>query len=136
MSNEFKTRGIHHLGITVPNVEETKCFFVEVLGYEALGGRADYPAEFVGDGATMITLWQASDPQTAIPFDRKNVIGLHHLALALDDRSALELVYARLTVTENVQIEFPPQPRGDKGAAHLMCSIPGGIRVEFFSPAL
>ncbi len=135
MNKSIKTKGIHHLGLTVPNVDETTRFFVDVLGYEPLGERADYPAAFVSDGTTMITLWQTVDADSATPFDRRNVIGLHHLALAVDDYQALETVYERLRVTENVHIEFPPQARGNKGARHLMCNIPGGVRVEFLSPA-
>ena len=44
-------------------------------------GNPDYPAVFVGDGLTRITLWQIKDPVTAAPFDRRRNIGLHHLAL-------------------------------------------------------
>jgi catechol 2,3-dioxygenase-like lactoylglutathione lyase family enzyme len=135
MSNSVLTRGIHHLGLTVPDVKETKRFFVDILGYESLGERADYPAAFVSDGTTMITLWQAVDPSNATQFDRKNVVGLHHLALAVDNHQALDEVYGRLGEAENVSVEFPPQTRGDKGARHLMSIIPGGIRVEFFSPS-
>jgi catechol 2,3-dioxygenase-like lactoylglutathione lyase family enzyme len=134
MSSSVLTRGIHHLGLTVPDVEETKRFFVDILGYESLGERADYPAAFVSDGTTMITLWQTVDPHNAKRFDRKNVVGLHHLALAVDNHQALDEVYRSLGNAKNVSVEFPPQARGDKGARHLMCAIPGGIRVEFFSP--
>jgi len=135
MNDSITTKGIHHLGLTVPNVDETRRFFVDVLDYESLGERADYPSAFVSDGTTMITLWQTVDPDGAAPFDRKNVIGLHHVALAVDGHQGLENVYRRLRVAENVHIEFPPEARGDKGARHLMCNIPGGIRVEFISPA-
>ena len=68
------THGVHHVGLTVPNVDLTTAFFVEVLGYHLLGERPDYPAAFVSDDTTMITLWQATDPETAIGFDRKNII--------------------------------------------------------------
>ncbi len=135
MTESTITKGIHHLGLTVPNVEETRRFFVDVLDYESLGERTDYPAAFVSDGTTMITLWQTTDPDTAVSFDRKNVVGLHHMALAVDSHRRLDAVYERLRVADNVRIEFPPEARGDKGARHLMCNIPGGIRVEFFSSA-
>ncbi len=134
MTESITTKGIHHLGLTVPNVNETRRFFVDVLDYEFLGERTDYPAACVTDGVTMITLWQTTDPDTAVPFNRKNVVGLHHLALAVDNHQGLDAIFERLRVAENVSIEFPPEARGDKGARHLMCNIPGGIRVEFFSP--
>lgn len=133
MTTSIKTMGVHHVGLTVPNVEETRRFFVDLLGYEFLGERADYPAAFVSDGTTMITLWQAADPSNAVDFDRRNVVGLHHLAIAVSSNQGLDDVYERLRVEKNVHIEFSPMVRGDKGAKHLMCNIPGGIRVEFIS---
>ncbi len=78
------TRGVHHIGLTVPDLEQTRKFFLETLGYDQVGDVPDYPAVFVSDGSIMITLWQASDPASAVPFDRKNGIGLHHLALTVD----------------------------------------------------
>ena len=132
MSKAFKTKGVHHLGLTVPDVDETKRFFVNVLGYDFVGKRDDYPAAFVTDGTTMITLWQTVDPNSIVPFDRKNVVGLHHLAIEVD-HSDLDVAFARLLTDEHAHIEFPPQARGDKGARHLMCNIPGGIRLELFA---
>ena len=56
----------------------------------------DYPAVFLSDGTTLITLWQANDPATAVPFDRKNVIGLHHLALRVEGADALDALHRTL----------------------------------------
>ena len=66
------TRGAHHIGLTVPNLGTTRKFFVDTLGYKQVGEIPDYPAVFLSDGSIMITLWQASDPINAVPFDRKN----------------------------------------------------------------
>ncbi len=82
----------------------------------------------------MIALWRAADPDNAVTFDRKNVIGLHHLALAVEDETALDGLYDRLKDTENVNIEFAPEPLSGVAARHMMCNIPGGgIRVEFIA---
>ena len=126
------TNGVHHIGLTVPDLEETKSFFVKTLGYNQLGEVPDYPAVFLSDGSIMITLWQATDPVNAVPFDRKNVIGLHHLALTVDS-DALDSLHERLLDTADVEVEFGPEPLGDMPVRHLMCSIPGGIRVEFLA---
>ena len=80
-----RTRGAHHVGLTVPDVEAARRFFVEALGFDTVGGRPDYPAAFVSDGTLMITLWRAADPDTATPFDRRANLGLHHLALRVGD---------------------------------------------------
>lgn len=129
------THGVHHVGLTVPNLAETRAFFVEVLGFEQVGETPGYPAVFVSDGTTMITLWQAEDPSRATPFDRKRSIGLHHLALRVQDRDALERLGERLGVQESVAIEFAPEPLGAGGAQHMMMTIPGGIRLELIAPA-
>ena len=48
------TRGVHHLGLTVPDLAATRNFFLEALGYQQIGEVADYPAVFLSDGVTMI----------------------------------------------------------------------------------
>ncbi|MCF7981685.1 MAG: VOC family protein [Pseudomonadales bacterium] len=127
------TKGAHHIGLTVPDLKETRHFFIDTLGYQQLGEVPDYPAVFVSDGHTMITLWQAKDPSTAAPFDRHNQIGLHHLALAVADRENLEQLHRRLVEHPGVVIEFAPESLGGGPAQHMMCAIPGGIRVEFIA---
>lgn len=122
-----KTQGVHHIGLTVPDVHHTHQFFHDVLGFTKVGERPEYPAVFVSDGHTMITLWQAQSPTTANAFNRHHNIGLHHLALATKH---LEELYARLAERDDVGIEFAPEPLGNSPAYHMMCNIPGGIRLE------
>lgn len=129
------TRGAHHIGLTVPDLGTAKSFFKETLGYEQVGDMPDYPAVFLSDGATMITLWQAADPDNAVPFDRRNVIGLHHLALTVEGSDALDSLHERLRSSADVAIEFAPESLGGGATRHMMCTIPGGIRVEFIAPA-
>ena len=129
------TRGVHHVGLTVPNLAETRAFFLEILGYTQVGEVPDYPAAFLSDGQVMITLWQAEDPERAQPFDRRRGIGLHHLALAVENDVALKDLHEQLAQVDGVDVEFPPEPLGDGPTQHMMCSIPGGIRVEFLAPA-
>ncbi len=129
------TQGVHHIGFTVPNLEETNAFFVETLGFEQIGEVPDYPATFLSDGKIMITLWQAENPAKATPFDRKNVIGLHHVSLIVEDQAALNAMHDRLQNAEGTSIEFAPEDLGGGPTRHMMCNIPGGIRVEFIAPA-
>ena len=85
-----KTKGVHHVGLTVRSLDQARHFFVDTLRYEQVGEIAEYPAVFLSDGNTMITLWQVEDPTKAVSFDRKNVVGLHHLALSVDGDVALD----------------------------------------------
>ena len=134
-TNSPMTKGAHHIGLTVPNLDTTRKFFLDTLGYEQVGEIPDYPAVFLTDGDIMITLWQAVDPVNAVPFDRKNVIGLHHLALVVESDAALDRMYERLQNTDGVSIEFAPEPLLGGPTRQMMCHIPGGIRVEFIAPA-
>ena len=128
------TQGAHHVGLTVPDLAAARAFFLDVLGFNQVGEKPDYPAVFLSDGVVMITLWQAADPATAVAFDRRNVIGLHHLALAVADAAALTALHDKLAGSEGVAIEFAPEPLGGGAPRHMMCRIPGGIRVEFIAP--
>jgi catechol 2,3-dioxygenase-like lactoylglutathione lyase family enzyme len=128
------TRGAHHVGLTVPDLAQARAFFLDTLGFTQVGEKPDYPAAFVSDGVLMITLWQAADPQSALPFDRKNVIGLHHLALQVENGAALDALHGKLAAAPGVAIEFAPEPLGGSAIRHMMCTIPGGIRMEFIAP--
>lgn len=127
------TQGVHHVGLTVPSLNETKEFFMNVLGFKQVGEKPAYPAVFVSDGTIMITLWQATNPGLATKFDRHNNIGLHHIALAVPDIERLNALYQRLSEVETVTIEFIPEPLGGGPTQHMMCAIPGGVRVEFIA---
>ncbi|MEM7021994.1 MAG: VOC family protein, partial [Pseudomonadota bacterium] len=133
-SESAATQGAHHIGLTVPDLPQTRAFFLDTLRFTQVGEVPDYPAVFLTDGTTMITLWQAADPARAVPFDRKNVIGLHHLALKVDPEG-IDALHDQLGTTEGVELEFAPESLGGGSTRHMMCTIPGGIRVEFIAPA-
>lgn len=135
MSDTAVTQGAHHIGLTVPDLAKTRAFFLDALGFSQLGEVPDYPAVFLTDGTTMITLWQAADPATAVSFDRKNVIGLHHFALKVENADVLATLHHKLSTTDGVEIEFAPESLGGGATQHMMCAIPGGIRMEFIAPA-
>lgn len=127
------TRGLHHVGLTVRDLEETAGFFIEVLGFRKIRENPAYPALFITDGSNMMSLWQASDPATARPFDRKQALGLHHLALEVAPEG-LDALHARLRGVPGVSVEFAPEPVGEGPSRHMMCVIPGGLRLEFIAP--
>ncbi len=135
MSDTAVTQGAHHIGLTVPDLAETRAFFLDTLGFSQVGEVPDYPAVFLTDGTTMITLWQAENPAAAVSFDRKNVIGLHHFALKVENADVLATLHHKLSTTQGVEIEFAPESLGGGATRHMMCAIPGGIRVEFIAPA-
>ena len=133
MSHAARTQGAHHIGLTVPDLPEASGFFINALGFEQVGEVPDYPAAFVSDGSTMITLWQAEDPASATPFDRRRNLGLHHLALKVGTPNALEDLAKELRARADCDIEFEPEGLGDSGINHMMIRIPGNIRVELIA---
>ena len=124
----LSTQGVHHIGLTVPKLEYTVKFFTDILGWQTVGENPDYPAVFVSDGQVMITLWQAQE--TPIEFNRKRNIGLHHLALRVDNTAKLDAMHEHLRA-HGVTIEFAPQAIAGLPLKHMMCYEPSGIRVEF-----
>ena len=131
--NKVKTQGVHHVGLTVPDLAEARAFFVDALGFNQVGEGQDYPAVFLSDGSIMITLWQAADPANAVPFDRKKNIGLHHLALRVGQSADLDSLSAELGTRDDIDIEFAPEDLGRSGSRHRMCRIPGNIRLELIA---
>lgn len=132
MTQQALTNGAHHVGLTVPDVRATAAFFLDGLGYHQVGEKPAYPAVFVSDGALMLTLWQtqAAEPR---PFDRHEHVGLHHLALRVD--GDLQALHERLAARDDVSIEFAPESLGGAATRHMMVTVPGGVRVEFITPA-
>lgn len=134
--SEALTLGVHHVGLSVPDLEAARDFFVDALGFKVVGGVPDYPATFVSDGTTMLTLWRVADPAKATPFDRRGNIGLHHLALKVADEATLAKAFDRVKAHPGVTVEFAPGPVR-QGAAMLHCvfAIPGGVRMEIATAA-
>lgn len=124
------TQGLHHVGLTVSQLEASAAFFIDVLGFHEVKRNPDYPAIFVSDGYIMLTLWAVQTDEYQL-FDRKRAVGLHHLALQVESEEALQMVYERLKLS-GVAIEFGPELVKSGPAKHLMCFEPSGIRIELF----
>ncbi len=131
MSIHF-TQGIHHLGMTVRDVDLAESFFIDLLGFEKSGGKPEYPAKFVRDSNVMLTLWQAKDQSNINEFDRTKNIGMHHFALNVSKAISLDDLYIKLK-DANIDIEFSPEPLGESGLNHMMCYVPGGPRLELLA---
>jgi catechol 2,3-dioxygenase-like lactoylglutathione lyase family enzyme len=125
------TVGVDHVGLTVRDLAATRDFFVGCLGWRVVGENAAYPAVFVSDGHTRVTLWQVKEGAVPVAFDRHRNIGLHHLAFRIRDRETLEAVHRRLADWPGVVIEFAPEFSGQGPKVHCMIREPSGNRLEF-----
>ncbi|WP_233523433.1 VOC family protein [Dyella solisilvae] len=88
------TKGIDHLGLTVSDIELSRRFFVECLGWTVVGEMPAYPALFVSDGFARLTLWQVDRQGGYVAFDRRKNVGLHHVALKVSSEADLCRVFA------------------------------------------
>jgi catechol-2,3-dioxygenase len=129
------TAGVHHVGLSVADLEASAEFFIGCLGWQKVGGVAAYPSVFVSDGKIMLTLWRVKDPETSVAFDRRKNVGLHHLALAVESRSALEALFAKVSRWPGISVELAPEPFAGGAMLHAMIYEPGGTRIEFAAPA-
>lgn len=123
------TQGVQHIGLAVSNLEESAAFFTDLLGWQEVKRREDYPAIFVKDGAIMLTLWK-TQTEKPVQFDRKNNVGLHHLALQVETKENLYQILEVLK-SNQIDIEFEPTLIREGPSMHMMCYEPSGIRIEF-----
>ena len=132
--NTIVTEGINHLGLAVKDLERSVSFFTDTLGWRTAGGDPDYPAVFVTDGNSFVTLWRVTDPATAVEFNRKNNVGLHHLAFTVKSLKALHKLHQKFQDVEGLVIEFAPEFMGQGPTTHMMIREPSGNRLEFVVP--
>lgn len=122
--------GLDHLGLTVLDLEASAKFFTEVIGFEVRGTDAEYPAKFLSNGEMTLTLWQTNDPTKAVHFDRKNNVGLHHLALRVSSFEELDRLHEVISHWDGARIEFAPELAYGGPAKHMMIREPSGNRIE------
>ena len=139
MSVSTNTTGIHHISITVNNFDVSKEFYTKLFGY--LGGQVlmemrgpphkhpDGRMMLFAFGTFMIGVWEAAPENRDKVFDRYSV-GLHHFALAVESRAAIDEVH-RLLVADGVNIldtpaEYPYAP----GYYAVFFTDPDGIKLE------
>jgi len=131
LANDSGVGGINHTGLTVLDLNATENFFTSVLGFSVSGRDKSYPSSFLSNGEAFITLWQVSDPKKAIKFDRKNNVGLHHIAFTMESFEALDALHEKLKTVPGVKIEFAPETLGNGPTEHMMIREPSGNRLEF-----
>ncbi len=128
-SNQSKAvGGLDHIGLSVSDLESSAGFFVDALGFKIGGRDPKYPAVFMNNGDMSVTLWQTGDKTVA--FNRKNNVGLHHLAIRVNSFEALDALYEKVREIPGVVIEFSPELAYGGPAKHMMIREPSGNRLE------
>ena len=122
------TGGFDHVGLSVSDLDASTDFFVEALGFKLLGRDAEYPAVFMNNGEMGLTLWQTNEKPVA--FDRKNNVGLHHLAIRVASFEVLDSLYETVKKIPGVVVEFSPELSYGGPAKHMIIREPSGNRIE------
>ncbi len=130
-STQAEVQGVNHVGLTVTKLNESENFFIQHAGFRLLGRDNSYPSTFLSNDEVMITLWRVSNTDSHVSFDRKNNVGLHHLAFNVDSFESLEQLHKSLKKDPLVKIEFAPELLGRGPAKHMMVYEPSGNRIEF-----
>lgn len=123
------TLGIHHLGLSVSDLQATTRFFTECLGWTIAREVPEYAATYVTNDSVLVTLWQTD--AGAQPFDRRQQVGLHHFALRVPSEQALTEIFERVSAYQGVTPEFAPEFLRGGPVKHYMVYEPSGTRVEF-----
>ncbi|WP_370208431.1 VOC family protein [Pararhodobacter marinus] len=147
-------RGVNHIGLTVPDLDQAEGFFTEVLGCEramAFGPFRDDEGTFMQDLLAVdpravvnqirmlrcgfgsnIELFSYDAPDQAVIEQRNSDIGAYHIAFYVDDIDAAA-AYLR---DAGIQTNMGPLPVSDGPAAGqsiLYFSAPWGLQFEAIS---
>ena len=124
----LKIRGVHHIVLTVSDVERSTKFYERVLGVKSDWG--DERVRCIPCKTFLLCL--ALPPKHAFPNDRfdENRIGLDHIGFSVSSKAQLEslLVILGELGVKTAGIEFDPD-----GKQEYVCfRDPDNIQVEFY----
>ena len=128
------TSGINHLGLTVLDIQQTADFFVRVLNWSQGDTDSSYPKTSVSDGKSRLTLWECKADHPPLPFNRHANVGLHHLALQIDEHAVFIEAAEAVRSWPYGEIEFMPEPMGNGPRVQTKFVLDGGPRMELIWP--
>jgi len=128
--------GVHHLGLTVTDVERSARWYCDVLGFHEIGrvGGADDERRKVflrHDGLT-VRLGLVEHRATSVTRFDETAPGLDHLSFGVAGRAALDEWCERLTAHD---VAFSPvaDSRSIAGASVVVFRDPDNIQLELFA---
>ena len=140
---DFSTTGVHHLRLTVTDLERSRAFYRDLLGFQIIAespGSPDDPAVrsdphqlyggcvFNANG-TILGLRPVAEPGDAFVSER---VGLDHLSFAVPSVAELEAAAERLAADGVTHGEITEL--AGFGIAILSFSDPDGIHLELTAP--
>jgi len=127
-------RGIHHIDLTVGDVERSLEFYFAVLGPVGLREEARFPSYRGTEEVVYLTFgdeWFGLRPADGGEH-RYYHVGVEHIAFQVDTRDEVESAYQRC-LDMGANIHFPPEEDKDvEGYYAFFVFDPDGIRIEVF----
>ena len=133
MADSIPTGGIHHLRLTVADVDRSVAFYTGVLGFKKLMDLN--PGAFLSNGSVGLGIGPFPDPAHALSGDRfsENRVGLDHLSFAVPSRRVLEDAVQLLDARGVAHSEV--RDLGEAfGIAVLIFRDPDNIQLELSAP--
>lgn len=137
-------KGLHHVGVSVPDIEQALSFYEDTLGFELLW-RADIDGQDAASdqvigltgvkakiamlkaGSAHIELWEYEKPNPASTTIRPCDHAITHFALEVTD---IDAEFERL---KGAGMTFPAAPaKYDNGSAAIYAKDPFGNTVELY----
>jgi len=126
--------GIHHLALTVTDVERSAAWYSELLGMmQVIGDDTDdvrYRILAHPESGMVIGLRQYPSTGSGDSFDEMRT-GLDHLAIGVDSSDALDAWEAKL---DSLAIAYTPATETPIGSV-IVLRDPDNIQLEFWLPA-
>jgi len=90
MANHITTGGVHHLALTVTDVQSSVDWYTMLLGFQFVVDLGD--RTILSNGSTLLAITSPPDPAKAIKDDQfdENRVGLDHLSFGVGSYGELE----------------------------------------------
>lgn len=133
MGNNLNTGSVHHLTLTVRDVNRSQAFYTNLLGFQV--ALEFGPRILLSNGSTIVAIGPAPNPERAISDDRfdENRVGLDHLSFNVGSRDALDQA-VQLFDENNVSHGEIKDLGPDLGLYVLAFRDPDNIQLELTAP--
>ena len=131
----IKTNGIHHIVITVSDLDRAKAFYMSLLGFTHVTDLGP-DRVLLTTGSVMLAIGLPPDPSQAIDNDRfnENRVGLDHISFSVESRAELETA-VNLFDQHNVPHGEITDLRPNAPVIFLAFRDPDNIQLELTAPA-
>jgi catechol 2,3-dioxygenase-like lactoylglutathione lyase family enzyme len=133
MSDSIATGAVHHMALTVSDVQHSREFYTRYLGFQFV---TDFgPRAILSNGSVILALTPPPDPSQAIANDsfNENRIGLDHVSLSIPSLAGLEAAAAFLDENGVTHGEINDLGEG-LGIYVMTVRDPDNIQLELTAP--